>query len=39
MSKPDNLLTTTILESKSSEFFYENNIILNYLTYKGTLNK
>lgn len=39
MSKPDNLVTTTILESKSSEFFYENNIILNYLTYKGTLNK
>ncbi len=39
MSKPDNGLTTTILESKSSEYFYENNIILNYLTYKGILNQ
>ncbi|HBH12278.1 MAG: Uncharacterized protein XD91_0989 [Clostridiales bacterium 38_11] len=39
MSKPDNGLTTTILESRSSEYFYQNNIILNYLTYKGILKK
>ncbi len=37
MSEKDNIITTEILESKSSEVFYENNLILNYLTYKGIL--
>lgn len=39
MSKPDNSFTTMILESRSSEVFYENNLILNYLTYKGILSQ
>lgn len=38
MSKENNDITTEILSSKSSEIFYENNLILNYLTYKGILN-
>lgn len=37
MSHVDNNITGEILESKSSEIFYENNLILNYLTYKGDL--
>jgi uncharacterized membrane protein required for colicin V production len=37
ISEKDNIITTEILESKSSEVFYENNLILNYLTYKGIL--
>lgn len=37
MSEEDNIVTSEILESKSSEVFYENNLILNYLTYKGVL--
>lgn len=37
MSEKENMFTTEILESKSSEVFYENNLILNYLTYKGAL--
>lgn len=31
----DNKLVTGILESESSKIFYDNNIILNYLSYKG----
>ena len=38
MSSPTNIITTEILSSKSSEILYENNLILNYLTYKGILN-
>lgn len=32
-----NIITKIILDSKSSEFFYENNVILSYLIYKGIL--
>jgi hypothetical protein len=38
LSENDNKITTAILDSKSSEYFYENNIVLNYLTYKGIIN-
>jgi len=37
MSEKDNMFTTEVLQSKSSEIFYENNLILNYLTYRGIL--
>lgn len=37
-SDEDNFVTSKILESSSSEIFYENNIVLNYLSYKGIIN-
>lgn len=36
---PDNHLTKNITKSKSYSIFYENNIILNYLSYKGYYDK
>jgi uncharacterized membrane protein required for colicin V production len=39
VSKPENRLTSAVLESKSSELFYENNLILNYMTYRGILDE
>lgn len=35
----DSAITKSILESESSNYFYENNIILNYLYLKGFLEK
>jgi uncharacterized membrane protein required for colicin V production len=37
ISETSNPLTTAIIESKASEVFLENNIILNYLSYKGVV--
>ena len=34
----DNKLAQGVLESESSKMFYDNNIILNYLSYKGFYN-
>ncbi len=34
----DNKLAQGVLESESSKIFYDNNIILNYLSYKGFYN-
>lgn len=36
-SSDNNIVTDIILTSKSNVIFYENNIILSYLTYKGIL--
>jgi len=37
-SYKDSKITDKILESTSGEIFYENNIILNYLSYKDIIN-
>lgn len=37
-SDKDNSITNKVLESSSSEIFYENNIILNYLSYKNIID-
>ncbi len=37
-SDKDNTITNKVLESSSSEIFYENNIILNYLSYKNIID-
>ena len=34
ISKDKNMIVDEILESKSSKFLYENNLVLNYLAYK-----
>jgi uncharacterized membrane protein required for colicin V production len=36
-SDKDNTFTNMVLESKSSEIFYENNLVLNYLSYKDII--
>ena len=36
-SDVNNAITNMILESKSSEIFYENNIVLSYLSYKNII--
>lgn len=36
---PDKALTESVLNSESSKIFYDNNIILNYLSYKGFYDK
>ncbi len=36
-SDENNAITNMVLESKSSEIFYENNIVLNYLSYKDII--
>lgn len=35
---PDSQLTQTVLSSESSKIFYDNNILLNYMSYKGFYN-
>src|SRR6056297_501542 len=36
-SDQDNAITSMVLESESSSVFYENNIVLNYLSYKDII--